>query len=95
MDLMHVAEVYSVMKKYVPAESLPDVANDVVGLLLDQGYTAAQIEMACEDCDEIYEALDEQTIYTQEGYNDEDEYEEEEDYEEENEMEDLEYYDEE
>lgn len=60
-----VNEVYSLMKEYVPDESIDDAADDVVNHLMDMGYSANQIEMACGEHDEIMDAVRRSDTFTQ------------------------------
>lgn len=87
-DLSCAADIYAIMRKHVPANVLPKLAQEAVEIFLDEGYSNAKIEDELGDFDEIYDALDATVDYGEE-------YEEEvEDDEEEVEY-DSEYYDEE
>lgn len=60
-----VNEVYSLMKEYVPDESLDDAADDVVNHLIDMGYSADQIRQSCGEHNELMDAVDRADTYMQ------------------------------
>lgn len=70
MNLSTVADVYDILRSYVDERDLPEIGHKVVKHLLDTGHSAMQISRACDEYDEIHEALEDMSTDT---YNDEDE----------------------
>jgi hypothetical protein len=65
MQLAIANEVYSLMKNYLPVESLNDAADDVVNHLLDMGYSTSQIEQAYGEHSEMLDAVKNADTYMQ------------------------------
>lgn len=58
LDISCAADVYSIMRQYVPDGAVQNVAQQVVEVLIDEGYSYDDIEEALYNFDEIYDAIE-------------------------------------
>lgn len=75
-DLSCAAEIYALMRNHVDNQSLTALSEEVVDIMVEEGYSFAKIEEALGDFDEIYDAIE---SYVQEEDESEVEMEDEED----------------
>lgn len=62
-DISCAAEIYSMLREYVPINQLSRVAEEVVAIMMDEGYSLDDIEEAMSEHDEIYDAIEYATEY--------------------------------
>ena len=62
-DITCAAEIYSLLREYIPIEELDRMAEEVVAIMMDEGYSLGQIEQALSEHDEIYDAIEDATLY--------------------------------
>jgi hypothetical protein len=66
-DLNCTAEIYSMLREYIPINQLSRVAEEVVAVMMDEGYNLDQIEQAMSEHDEMYDAIEDATEYGESG----------------------------
>lgn len=62
-DLTCAAEIYSMLREYIPVDHLERVAEEIVAVMMDEGYSLGQIEQVMAEHDEMYDAIEDATEY--------------------------------
>lgn len=62
-DISCAAEIYSMLREFVPIDQSEKIAEEIVSMLLDEGYSLGQIEQALGEFDEMYDAIEDATEY--------------------------------
>lgn len=65
-DISCAAEIYSMLREFIPVDQVEAIAEEIVSVLMNEGYSFAQIEKAMGEHDEIYDAIEDATEYGEE-----------------------------